>query len=68
MPLPARVKRSKAEIRAASQRLEHDLWCWREQCQAGGKKIPKRIVQARAKWAFQKEGFKDFKVISYGFI
>ena len=42
--------------------LEADLWTWRTKCKASGKKIPKRLVQARAKWAFQKQGIADFKV------
>ena len=42
--------------------LEADLWKWRTKCRASGKKIPKRLVQARAKWAFQKQGISEFKV------
>ena len=42
--------------------LEADLWKWRTKCRSSGKKIPKRLVQARAKWAFQKQGISEFKV------
>ena len=48
--------------RSQMDRLEADLWTWRSKCKASGKKIPKRLVQARAKWAFQKQGIADFKV------
>ena len=48
--------------RSQMDQLEADLWTWRNKCKASGKKIPKRLVQARAKWAFQKQGIPDFKV------
>ncbi len=48
--------------RLATDKLESDLWKWRSKCKKTGKKIPKRLVQARAKWAFQKQGLIDFKV------
>ena len=50
-----------------TENLEQDLWIWRRRCQLDGKKIPKRLVQARAKWAFQKEGITDFKVKVFSF-
>ena len=48
--------------RNQTDNLEADLWKWRTKCRASGKKIPKRLVQARAKWAFQKQGISEFKV------
>ena len=51
--------------RTQTDRLEAELWSWRTQCRESGKKIPKRLLQARAKWAFQKEGLLDFKVSMY---
>lgn len=53
---------SKVQTRNQTERLEADLWTWRAKCKESGKKIPKRLVQARAKWAFQKQGIPDFKV------
>ena len=50
------------QTRNQTERLESELWAWRNRCRESGKKIPKRLVQARAKWAFQKEGIRDFKV------
>ena len=49
------------QTRNQTERLEAELWAWRNRCRESGKKIPKRLVQARAKWAFQKEGIRDFK-------
>ena len=49
------------QTRNQTERLEAELWAWRNKCRESGKKIPKRLVQARAKWAFQKEGIRDFK-------
>ena len=51
--------------RSQMDQLEADLWTWRNKCKASGKKIPKRLVQARAKWAFQKQGIPDFKVSEF---
>ena len=51
--------------RSQMDQLEADLWTWRNKCKASGKKIPKRLVQARAKWAFQKQGIPDFKVSDF---
>ena len=42
--------------------LEKELWIWRAKCRADGKNISKRLVQARAKWAFHNQGIVDFKV------
>ena len=42
--------------------LEKELWIWRTRCRSDGKNISKRLVQARAKWAFHKHGITDFKV------
>lgn len=47
--------------RGQTDSLEADLWEWRAQCRASGKKIPKRLVQARAKWAFHRQGIAEFK-------
>lgn len=58
--LPASTTMS--QQRMASETLERDLWTWREDCIGRGKNISKRLVQARAKWAFQRQGFRDFKV------
>ena len=44
--------------------LEKELWIWRTRCRSDGKNISKRLVQARAKWAFHKHGITDFKVCS----
>ncbi len=52
-------------LRSLTDQLEADLWIWRTECREAGKKIPKRLVQARAKWAFQREGISDFKVIEF---
>ena len=41
--------------------LEKELWIWRTRCRSDGKNISKRLVQARAKWAFHKHGISDFK-------
>ena len=41
--------------------LEKELWIWRTRCRSDGKNISKRLVQARAKWAFQKHGIAGFK-------
>ena len=45
--------------------LEKELWVWRAKCRADGKNISKRLVQARAKWAFHNQGIVDFKVSIY---
>ena len=45
--------------------LEKELWIWRAKCRADGKNISKRLVQARAKWAFHNQGIVDFKVSIY---
>lgn len=45
--------------------LEKELWIWRAKCRADGKNISKRLVQARAKWAFHNQGIVDFKVSLY---
>ena len=50
------------QTKIQTDRLETELWWWRNRCRNSGKKIPKRLVQARAKWAFHKEGILDFKV------
>lgn len=42
--------------------LEKELWIWRKRCKSEGKNISKRLVQARAKWSFHKNGIPDFKV------
>ncbi|XP_059087129.1 uncharacterized protein LOC131883631 [Tigriopus californicus] len=48
--------------RALITRLESDLWDWRQECRTEGKKaLSKKLVQARARWAFHREGMKDFK-------
>ena len=41
--------------------LEKELWLWRTKCRSDGKNISKRLVQARAKWAFHKHGIVEFK-------
>ena len=41
--------------------LDKELWLWRIKCKSEGKDISKRLVQARAKWAFHKHGIVDFK-------
>ena len=48
--------------RLIAENVEKDLWMWRAKCRSDGKNISKRLVQARAKWAFQKHGITDFKV------
>ncbi len=53
------------QTRCQTDKLEADLWTWRSKCREDGKKIPKRLVLARAKWAFQKQGISDFKVIEF---
>jgi hypothetical protein len=53
------------QAKSQTDRLEADLWLWRTKCRESGKKIPKRLVQGRAKWAFQRQGISDFKVIEF---
>jgi len=48
--------------RGLTDQLESELWTWRTQCRSAGKKVPKRLVQARAKWAFHQRGMPEFKV------
>lgn len=49
-----------------TEQLEEELWVWRQQQQHEGqdrgKKVPKRLVQARAKGVFQRKGIPEFKV------
>ena len=47
--------------RQIADNLEKELWFWRIKCKFEGKNISKRLVQARAKWAFHKHGIVDFK-------
>jgi hypothetical protein len=55
-----------AHRRCLADNLESDLWLWREERlrDDDGKNniISKRLVQARAKCAFQKNGMTEFRV------
>ncbi|KAK7790606.1 hypothetical protein R5R35_005162 [Gryllus longicercus] len=45
-------------LKPAAGTLERDLWCW---YRARASKVPKHVIQLRARWIFKQAGITNFK-------